>query len=151
MSGRPEPSWAWLDADTAIRCAEESLAERAAGLGGQSADWWVGHHEATIRSLCAVLRREAAGIKGAGDMLKQNMAAGAAARSQAPSSKAGPVPPSGPADEDDDSPFARAFRAEMAKVVMLAVSTFDAVGGLIIGTIGASAATAAEAPDEPPC
>lgn len=97
MSGRPEPSWAWLDADTAIRCAEESLAERAAGLGGQSADWWVGHHEATIRSLCAVLRREAA-----------------AARSQAPSSKAGPVPPAGPADEDD-SLFARAFRAEMAR------------------------------------
>ncbi len=98
MSGRPEPSWAWLDADTAIRCAEESLTERAAGLGGQSADWWVGHHEATIRSLCAVLRREAA-----------------AARSQAPSSKAGPVPPSGPADKDDDSPFVRAFRAEMAR------------------------------------
>jgi len=98
MSGRLEPSWAWLDADTAIRCAEQSLTERAAGLGGQSADWWVGHHEATIRSLCAVLRREVPHLS-----------------SPAPSSKAGPVPPAGPADEDDDSLFARAFRAEMAR------------------------------------
>ncbi len=35
-------------------------------------------------------------------------------RVESPSSKAGPVPPAGPADEDD-SLFARAFRAEMAR------------------------------------
>lgn len=35
-------------------------------------------------------------------------------RVESPSSKAGPVPPAGPADKDD-SLFARAFRAEMAR------------------------------------